>query len=57
MTTTANAEALERLEVEHRQRVREIRQDPALSWEKKELAIKALGEDYHRTRKERMEAA
>ena len=46
----------EELEVEYRRRKLAIREDPALSWEKKELAVKVLGDEYHRRRKE-MEAA
>jgi hypothetical protein len=51
MSTTA--EALYRLEAEHRRRVREIRQDPALSWEKQERAIRQLGKEYDQARRER----
>ena len=54
MTKTATTP--EQLEAEYRRRKLAIREDPALSWEKKELAIKALSEEYHRARKE-META
>ena len=47
---------LEELEREYRRRKLAIREDPGLSWEKKELAVKALGEEYHQARRE-MEAA
>ena len=53
---TEQAQALERLVLEYRRRKLAIREDPGLSWEKKELAIKALSEEYHRARKE-META
>jgi hypothetical protein len=53
---TAQAQALERLVREYRERKAQIRADEALSWEKRELAIKALGDEYHRARNE-MEAA
>ena len=35
------------LEVEYRRRKAEIREDPALSWERKEREIKALGDEHH----------
>jgi hypothetical protein len=38
----------EALEAEYRQRVREIRADPSLSWEKKELKVRDLGKEYDR---------
>lgn len=43
---------LDRLEREYRRRKLAIREDPALSWEKKELAVKALSAEYHRAREE-----
>ena len=46
------AKTLEELEREYRNRKLAIRADSELSWEKKELQIKALGEEYHRRRKE-----
>ena len=53
---TEQAQALERLVREYRQRKAQIRSDESLSWEKQELQIKQLGDEYHRARKE-MEAA
>ena len=50
------AETLEELEREYRRRKLAIREDPGLSWEKKERTIKELGEENHRARRE-MEAA
>ena len=47
---------LEELEREYRRRKLAIREDPGLSWEKRELQVKQLGEEYHRARRE-MEAA
>ncbi len=44
------------LEAEYRRRKLAVRGDPGLSWEKKELKVKGLGEEYHRARRE-MEAA
>ena len=35
------------LEANYRRRKLEIRETPGLSWEKKELAIKALGDEHH----------
>ena len=52
-TTTKDLEALER---DYQERKAEIRADTSLSWEKKELQVKALGEEFYRARKE-MEAA
>ncbi len=49
MSTTKD---LGRLEAEYRARAAEIRADESLSWEKRELKIKALGDDYHRQRRE-----
>ena len=46
----------DQLEAEYLERKAAIRADETLSWEKKELQIKALEEEYHRARKE-MEAA
>lgn len=37
----------ENLEYLYRRRKLEIRSDTSLAWEKKELAIKALGDEYH----------
>ncbi len=54
---TETGEALERLVVEHRRRVAEVRADEALSWEKKELAIRRLGQEYDKTRKQVQEDA
>jgi hypothetical protein len=49
---TETGEALERLVVEHRRKVAEIRADDSLNWEKQEKAIKALGDEYHARRRE-----
>ena len=43
---------LEELEREYRRRKLAIREDPGLSWEKKELAVKQLGDEYYRRRRE-----
>ena len=43
----------DRLEAEYRKRKAEIRADESLSWEKRELIIKQLGDEYYRARKER----
>ena len=48
----AQAKTLEELEAQYRRRKLEIRADETLSWEKKELAIKALGERYYRERRQ-----
>ncbi len=42
----------ERLEAEYRKRKAQIRADGSLSWEKKELKIKELGERYYRALRE-----
>jgi len=36
-----------KLEAAYRRKKTEIREDPALSWEQKERAIKALGDEHH----------
>lgn len=36
-----------RLEAEYRRKKAAIRKDPGLSWEKKELQIKALGDEHY----------
>jgi hypothetical protein len=54
---TEAGKALERLVREHRQRVAGIRADVSLSWEMQEKAIKALGDEYHRRRRELEDAA
>ncbi len=46
----------DQLEAEYRRRKLAIREDSGLSWEKKELKVKQLGDEYHRARRE-MEAA
>ena len=56
MSNTA-AEALDRLEADYLKRKAEIRADPALSHEKKELTIRRLGLEYDRARKELEEDA
>ena len=48
---TEQAQALERLVLEYRRRKLEIREDPGLSWEKRELAVKRLGDEYYRRRR------
>ena len=48
---------LEELEAEYRRRKLAIREEPGLSWEKKELAVKELGDEYYRHRRELEEAA
>ena len=46
------------LKAEYRKRKAAVRADETLSWEKKELAVKQLGDEYYRPRKEaEMEAA
>ena len=48
----AQAKSLEELERAYRKRKLEIREDPALSWEKRELSLKALSDEYYRQRRE-----
>lgn len=43
---------LGQLEAEYLKRKAEIREDPGLSWEKKELSIRQLGDEYYRQRRE-----
>jgi hypothetical protein len=50
-------QALERLERDYRERKAQIRADSSLSWEKQEKAVKALGDEYYRRRKELEEEA
>ena len=50
------AKTPEELEAEYRRRRLAIRADSEFSWEKKELQVKALGEEFYRRRRE-MEAA
>ena len=45
---TEQAQALERLVREYRERKAQIRSDESLSWEKRELAIKQLGDRHYR---------
>jgi hypothetical protein len=47
----------DQLEAEYRRRKLAIREDPGLSWEKKELQIKALGEEFYLRRRKEMEVA
>ena len=42
----------DQLEAEYRRRKLAIREDPGLSWEKRELAIKRLGDEFYRRRRE-----
>ena len=51
------AKTLERLVREHRRRKLAIREDPELSWEKKEHQIKALSDEYYRARRQLEEEA
>jgi hypothetical protein len=51
------AKTLKELEAEYRRRKLAIREDASLCWEKKELKVKALHEEYHRQRRELEEAA
>jgi hypothetical protein len=53
---STRAKTLEEPEAEYRWRKLAVREDPSLSWEKKELKVKTLGDECHRARKE-MEAA
>jgi hypothetical protein len=50
MTTTAKE--LEALDWGYQERKEQIRNDPTLSFEKKERQIKKLGDEHHRKRKE-----
>jgi hypothetical protein len=43
---------LKRLEAEYLERRAEIRSDPELSWEKRERAIRELGKEYDKARRE-----
>ncbi len=52
MSSASKTRELERLEAEYRARKATIRVDPAMSWEKKELAIRRLGDEYYRARTE-----
>ena len=47
---------LDQLEAEYLERKAKIRAEEGLSWEKRELAIKQLGDEHHRARKERKAA-
>ncbi len=53
MTTTTTKD----LEAEYRAKVAKIRGDPNLSWEKRELAVRQLGLEYDRRRRELEEEA
>ena len=46
------AKTPDQLEAEYLKQKAEIRSDPALSWEKKELTIRQLGDEYYRRRRE-----
>ena len=54
---TEQGQALERLVLEFRARKLAIRQDPELSWEKKELAIKRLSDEHYQKVRELEEGA
>ena len=49
---SGDARRPDELEAEYRRRKLAVREDPGLSWEEKELALKALGDEYHRARKQ-----
>ena len=44
--------SLEGLDRDYQKRKAEIRRDDSISWEKKELAIRQLGKEYDKARKE-----
>ena len=46
------AKTLEDLEAEYRRKKLAIREDPGLTWEKQERQVKALGDEYYRTRRQ-----
>jgi hypothetical protein len=48
---TTKAKELEALEADYQQEKQRIRSDSSLSWEKQELAIKRLGDEYHARRR------
>jgi hypothetical protein len=50
--TYCTAKDLEALEHDYQERKAKIRADRSLSWEKKELAVRQLGLQYDRARKE-----
>ena len=51
------AKTLEELEAEYQRHKLAIREDPGLSWEKKELQVKALSDEYYRARQQLEEEA
>jgi hypothetical protein len=52
MSTLKAAETLEALEHDYRERKAAIRSDMSLSWEKRELAIRRLGQRFDEDRKQ-----
>ena len=46
------AKSPDQLEAEYLKHKAALRADSGLSWEKKELAVKALGDEYYRRRRE-----
>ena len=46
------AKTLEELEAQYLKHKAEIRSDETLSWEKQELSIRQLGDEYYRRRRE-----
>jgi hypothetical protein len=54
---TTKTKDLERLERDYLASKQQIQENPGLSFEKKQLQIKALGDEYHARRRELEEAA
>ncbi len=54
---TEQAQALERLVRQHRERKAQIRSDETLSWEQKERQIKELGDRHYQACRQLEEAA
>ena len=53
---TEKGKTLERLVRDYRERKAQIRTDEGMSWEQKERAVKALGEEFDARRRELEEA-
>ena len=51
------AKTLEELEAQYLKHKAEIRSEETLSWEKRELTLKRLGDEYYRRRRELEEEA
>ena len=49
---TEKGQTLERLVCDYRERKAQIRSDEGMSWEQKEKAVKALGEEFDTRRRE-----